>query len=231
MSESWLLLETSGRTGQVGLARGGAVVQSRHLDATRRHARDLAAVVGEVLAAEGLKPSDVTGVMVGIGPGSYTGLRVGVMSAKAFAYATGCRLIAVPTFAAIARQAPSEAQQVWVIADALQGQIYLQRFTRSHESGQLAPADELRIDSADGVLPAAGAEVWLTGPGVKVYADRVPPHCRLVPEADREPTVESLFRAGLELAPVSRAELFALEPLYLRGSSAEEKAKQNGPRG
>src|SRR5689334_11054323 len=125
MSESWLLLETSGRTGQVGLARGGAVAQSRHLDATRRHARDLAAVVGELLAAEGLKPASVTGVMVGIGPGSYTGLRVGIMSAKAFAYATGCRLVAVPTFAAVARQAPVEAQEVWVIADALQDQIYL----------------------------------------------------------------------------------------------------------
>ena len=231
MSESWLLLETSGRTGQVGLARGGAVVQNRCLDATRRHARDLAAVAGELLAAEGLKPADLTGVMAGIGPGSYTGLRVGVMSAKAFAYATGCRLVAVPTFAAIARQAPPEAQLVWVIADALQGQIYLQRLTRSPESGQLAPDNELRIDRADDVLPTAGAEVRLTGPGVKVYADRIPPHCRLVPEADREPTVESLFRAGIDLAPVSREELFALEPLYLRGSSAEEKAKRDGPRG
>ena len=168
--------------------------------------------------------------MVGIGPGSYTGLRVGVMSAKAFAYATGCRLVAVPTFAAIALQAPPEAQLVWVVADALQGQVYLQQFTRSPGSGQLAPADELRIDRADAVLPAAGAEVWLTGPGLKVYADRIPPHSRLVPEADREPTVESLFRAGLDLAPVSRQELFAVEPLYLRGSSAEEKAKREGPR-
>lgn len=231
MSEHWLLIETSGRTGQVGLARGGAVVQTRHLDATRRHARDLAAVVGELLAAEGLKPGDVTGMMAGIGPGSYTGLRVGVMSAKALAYATGCRLIAVPTFAAIARLAPPEAREVWVTADALQGQVYLQRFTRHPQSGQLVSAGELRIDRADDVLPAAGAGVWLTGPGVKVYADRVPPHCRLVAEADREPTAESLFRAGLELAPASRAGLFALEPLYLRGSSAEEKVKREGPRG
>jgi tRNA threonylcarbamoyladenosine biosynthesis protein TsaB len=226
MSESWLLIETSGRVGKLGLARGGAVARAAELDATRRHARDLAATVGALLEAEALRPADVTGVMVSVGPGSYTGLRVGVMSAKAFAYATGCRLVAIPTFAAIVLQAPAAARHVWVIADALQGQIYLQRFTRSAESEPWAAADELRIDRAGECLNGVGADVWVTGPGVNVYADRLPQGCRVIPEADREPRVESLFRAGRGIAPLSRAELFALEPLYLRGSSAEEKAKE-----
>src|SRR5689334_18531380 len=101
MSEVWLILETSGRSARIGLARGGAVVRSASLDETRRHARDLAATVDSLLKAESLHPKDLTGVMVGRGPGSYTGLRVGLTSAKALAYATGCKLIAVDTFAAI----------------------------------------------------------------------------------------------------------------------------------
>jgi tRNA threonylcarbamoyladenosine biosynthesis protein TsaB len=224
--ENWLILETAGRVGKVGLARGGAVVRSANLDDSRRHARDLAATVDATLKAEGLSPAAVTGVMVGRGPGSYTGLRVGIISAKALAYATGCKLVAVDTFAAIAEQAPPEAQKLWVIADALQGQIYLLRFARSAEGW--VPGDELRIEAAEDSLSRAAAGTWVTGPGVKLYAERIPKDCPLVPEVDREPRVESVFAVGAKLTPLTREEMFALEPLYLRGSSAEEKAKREG---
>jgi len=223
MAETWLILETSGRGAKIGLARDGAVVQSVTLDDTRRHARDLAATVERFLKAESLVPRDLTGVMVGRGPGSYTGLRVGVISAKALVFATGCKLIAVDTFAAIAEQAPAEAEKLWVTADALQGHIYLQRFTRSHSGWQAA--DELRIERAEDCLNVAAAGTWVTGPGVKVFANRIPPDCPMVSEADREPRVESLLGVGLRGKPLTREEMFGLEPLYLRGSSAEEKAK------
>jgi tRNA threonylcarbamoyladenosine biosynthesis protein TsaB len=230
MSENWLLIETSGRVGKVGLARGGAVARAADLDASRRHARDLAATVDAILKAEGLRPADLTGVAVGIGPGSYTGLRVGLISAKALAYALGCRLVPVPTFAAIAERAPAEAGHLWVIADALQGQLYLQRFARD-SVGRWQPTDELRIDRAEDCLPRIAPGTWVSGPGVKAYADRIPPANPVVPEPDREPSVESLLRAVQGVAPVSRDKLFHLEPLYLRGSSAEEKAKQQAPPG
>ena len=64
-----------------------------------------------------------------------------------------------------------------------------------------------------------------------MYTDRIPQDILLVPEADREPSVVGLFAAGQGVRPVSREELFALEPLYLRGSSAEEKAKKEKPPG
>lgn len=226
MSEAWLVLETSTRVGKVGLARGGAVVRAVSLDDTRRHARDLAATVAELLKGEGLAPAELTGVVVGRGPGSYTGLRVGLVSAKALAYATGCKLVAVDTFAAIARQAPAEAQKVWVIADALQGQIYLQRFERSAEDGRWTPSAGLLIARAEEWLNWVAPGTWVTGPGVKVYAaTNIPQSTPLVAEADREPRVDSVFAVGVNLTPLTREELFALEPLYLRGSSAEEKAK------
>lgn len=222
----WLILETSGRTGRVGLARDGAIVRVETLDDTRRHARDLAATAGQMLEAEAIRPQELAGVMVGRGPGSYTGLRVGIMSAKALAYAVGCRLVAVETFAAIAVQAPNAAERLWVIADALQGQVYCQSF------GQLAvggwsPTNELRIVRFDDWLSGLTPGVWISGPGLAVYGERIPTEIPRVAQTDREPRVESVFAAGRELPPLSLPEVFALEPLYLRGSSAEEKAKNS----
>ena len=223
MSQNWLILETSGRIGKIGVACAGAVVRSVSLDDNRRHARDLAATVETLLKAESLAPTDLTGVMVGRGPGSYTGLRVGLMSAKALAYAVGCELRAVDTFAAIAEQAPAEARSVWVIADALQNQVYAKQFTRN--AGEWGAANELRIVPVEEWRDSAVSGMWISGPGVKVYVDRIPQTCLIVPESDREARVESVFAVGRRLASLSRAEMFALEPLYLRGSSAEEKAK------
>lgn len=227
MSEAWLILETSGRVGRVGLARGDSVVRAAALDDTRRHARDLALTVEQLLRAESLAPRELAGVMVSRGPGSYTGLRVGLMSAKALAYAAGCRLIAVDTFAAIAQQLPSEPEQLWVIADALQNHIYLQRFARGADR-EWAAIDELQIVHVDQALKSALPGIFLTGPGVKAYAGRIPEGCPCAPEGDREPRIESVFTVGRKLSPLTREQMFALEPLYLRGSSAEEKAKAEG---
>ena len=91
MNGTWLLIETSGRTGRVGLARGTDIVQNRTLDETRRMARDLAPAIGEMLQAEGLEPKMISSVMVSIGPGSYTGLRVGASYALGLGRAWGNR--------------------------------------------------------------------------------------------------------------------------------------------
>src|SRR5205823_13861207 len=100
----WLMVEPSGRAGLVALAEGMVLRGVRPLDEARRHARDLAPAVRQLLDAAGWQPRDLQGVIVSRGPGSYTGLRVGLMSAKTLAYATGCALLAVDTFTAIALQ-------------------------------------------------------------------------------------------------------------------------------
>lgn len=220
MGEPWLLLETSGRGGRVGVAVGGAVVQRADLDPARRHNRDLAPTATTLLNRAGVGFRDLHGVMVSVGPGSYTGLRVGIMSAKAVAYATGCRLVAVPTFPVIAEQL-AEADDLLVIADALQGQMYAQRFQRP-------AAGELGIRPAADVLPTLPDGSWVSGPGVETFAGLIPTGVHTAPPDVRVPGLDALLRVGLRLAPLSREEMFALEPLYLRGSSAEEKAKQAG---
>lgn len=225
MNENWLILETSGRVARVGLARANAIVRSAELDSGRRHARELIPTIDAMLRAESLRPTDLTGVIASRGPGSYTGLRVGLATAKSLAYAIGCQLRTVDTSAAIAEQAPAEANQLWVITDALQNQIYLQRFSRG-EDGMWCPAAEISVEVVEEWLPWAVESTWISGPGLSVYEHRVPAECPRVPEADREARVESVFAVGLRLPPLTKEELFTLEPLYLRGSSAEEKAKK-----
>src|SRR5947209_2072097 len=104
-----LLIETSGRRGQVGAASGRDLIAHRELDPARTHARDLAPAVKSVLTAAGWTARDLTAVFVSVGPGSYTGLRVGVMAAKALAYAVKCDFLAVETFAVIAARCPPSA--------------------------------------------------------------------------------------------------------------------------
>lgn len=96
-------IETSGRAGTIALVEGGTVVAERSLTASgRRHARTLVPELGELLRKTGHTPTEVDVVAVSIGPGSFTGLRVGVVCAKTFAYATGCRIIGIDTFLAVA---------------------------------------------------------------------------------------------------------------------------------
>src|SRR5262249_4022349 len=123
----WLVLETSGKVGQVALAVDQIIRARCRLEVARRHARDLAPAVSELLAEQGWNPRDLTGVIVSRGPGSYTGLRVGIMSAKTMAYATGCVLVGVETFEAIASQAPEAVTSLEVIADAQQDKVYIQQ--------------------------------------------------------------------------------------------------------
>jgi tRNA threonylcarbamoyladenosine biosynthesis protein TsaB len=224
MSEAWLILETSGRGGRVGLALGGAVVRTAELDPARRHNRDLAPALSGMLDAEGIAAKALHGVMVSVGPGSFTGLRVGVMSAKALAYATGCRLVAVPTFAAMAEQCPPEVSAVDAIADGLQGTVFAQRFRRDSDGWQ--SASELTIEPVATWAARLSAGAWVTGPGVDLHDAAIPSTVNRV--EDRVLRVESVFRVGSKLPPLDRDEMLRLEPLYLRLSSAEEKAMRDG---
>lgn len=218
-----LILETSGRAGLVALAEGPRILGSRRLDEARRHARDLTPAVAALLQAQGWRPRDVQVVLVSIGPGSYTGLRVGIMAAKVYAYATGATLIGVDTFQAIAGQADAAADPVDVLADAQQDLVYVQRFTRDSATGAAVPAGPLAIRPVADWLAERGDRAWVTGPGLRRIAERIPGGARIVDAARWDPTPEGLLAVGLaRYGRGERDDPWKLEPLYLRPSSAEE---------
>jgi tRNA threonylcarbamoyladenosine biosynthesis protein TsaB len=216
-----LIIETSGRIGRVALAEEGRVLAAGVLDEGRRHARDLAPCVRDLLQERNWRPADVEAVLVSRGPGSYTGLRVGIMSAKAFAYATGCKLLGVDTFAAIALQS-EPALHVEVIADAQQGRVYCQRFRLA--GGLPAVVRPLKI------APVHDWLTWLrpgdvaTGPALSLHLGVIPEGVAAAAAGCWNPLPESLLRLGLHrLAGGEADDPWKLEPLYHRPSSAEEK--------
>jgi tRNA threonylcarbamoyladenosine biosynthesis protein TsaB len=219
-----LILETSGRVGQVAVAQGDALRGVRPLDEARRHARDLAPAVRDLLEAQGWTPQDLDAVIVSRGPGSYTGLRVGIMSAKTLAYATGCALLAVDTFAAVAAQCPAEALCVDIVADAQQDKVYVERFARPAANLPFRSATPLCIRPFSEWLALLAPPIWASGPGLRIRDGRFPEGVRVAPPSCWDPQPESLLQLGLaRYRNGERDDFWALEPLYLRPSSAEEQ--------
>jgi tRNA threonylcarbamoyladenosine biosynthesis protein TsaB len=219
-----LILETSCRVGQVALAQGPTLLGTRQLDEARRHARDLAPAVQELLAAQGWAAQTLNGVIVSRGPGSYTGLRVGIISAKTLAYATGCALIAVDTFAAIAAQALPEVKRLDVLADAQQGKVYVQRFERTVVGAAWQPFAPLGIETVPDWLATVSPGVWASGPGLRNLTGALPPEVRVLPPSCWDPQPASLLQLGLARFLRGEADdVWTLEPIYLRPSAAEEQ--------
>jgi tRNA threonylcarbamoyladenosine biosynthesis protein TsaB len=227
MKAKLLLLETSDAIGQVGLSLGQSLVATQSLDAGRRHNRDVAPTVCELLQRVGWHIRDLDAVIVSRGPGSYTGLRVGIMSAKTLAYALGCKIIAVDTFACLAWQAPVKASPLDVIADAQQNRIYVQSFQWFSGKGCWLPTSPLAIKSFDSWLVDRPNEGWLTGPGLRVYASKLSQGHRILRDEPWQPQLTALLDLGLERFDAEAwSDPWTLEPLYLRGSAAEEKWRQ-----
>jgi tRNA threonylcarbamoyl adenosine modification protein YeaZ len=112
-----LVVETSGRCGQIGLARNGVWLEQCQLDGDRRHARDLSSAIRELLRRHGVEPRAVQGVIVARGPGSFTGLRVGLATAMTLAYAASARIVGIGSFAGLAEQADVPEGRIAVVGD------------------------------------------------------------------------------------------------------------------
>jgi len=213
--------------GSVAVLRGDEVVGERTIgESGRRHARTLIRELDELLKSLAIAPRGVEHVAVSIGPGSFTGLRVGIVAAKTWGFVTGARLTAVGTFDAVAAALPVDAGAAWVIDDALRGEVFVQKF--QHEQGRWRPVDEPRI---------AGLDVWLneTSPGDVVAgpaASKWPEDlaaAKLVaaPLDLHRPSAALVARCGLAKARAGEfTDPFTLSPLYIRRSAAEEKLDQ-----
>ncbi len=217
-----LAIETSGKAGSIALHNAGVALQHLELSATgRRHARTLIPEINHLLKSYNFTPSDVNLVAVSIGPGSFTGLRVGIVCAKTFAYAVGCNIIGVDTFLAIAAASPKNVNEVWVIEDALRGDLFAGKYVRHDQTWTCAI--NAKLIALEAWLPQVG-ETLVTGPGVTKHKDLLT-NAYLSDEQLRDPQAtwiahvgEQLFNSGQKDDP------WTLMPHYMRRSAAEEQA-------
>ncbi len=206
-----LVLDTATDVCAVALVRDGEPVASRWTDVPRAHAARLAPMVAEVLAEAGLAPSDLDAVAVSAGPGSFTGLRIGLSMAKGLCLATGARLALVPTLDAFVdamRDGDDMAARVLAVLPSRRGEVYVGGDGRAPAAVAVADlADALSGASVALVGPAAPAALAaLDGTGVAATVAEVTP----------ERVLAALARLAARRLVDGADDVGAAEPLYVQ---------------
>lgn len=212
-----LAVETSTLAGGVALLDDERVVGEYLLDVRVTHSERLMPAIDRLLGDAGWTVTTVQGLAVAVGPGSFTGLRIGLSAVKGLAWALGIPVAAVPTLDAMAASLPFAGLPVCPVLDARKGEVYCSLY-RWDGVGMRREWDYL-------ALPPGSLGERLTEPTVLLGdgAAQVPSRLgRLAPPHRRLPSAAAVgvlgldrFRAG---DTVSAAEL---SPFYLRPSEAE----------
>jgi tRNA threonylcarbamoyl adenosine modification protein YeaZ len=186
----------------VALHDGDHVVATYSSSEAMRHGEMLAPGIAAVLAEGGADSRDVTAVAVGVGPGPYTGLRVGLVTARTMAHALGIPVYGVCTLDVLAAEAQDAGLTDFVVAtDARRKEVYLASYDAAG-----------RVDGPVVVRPAeAATERTVVGRGALLYPDAFPHSA-----APEHPSAAVLC----EVVVAERFELLDPEPLYLRRPDA-----------
>jgi tRNA threonylcarbamoyladenosine biosynthesis protein TsaB len=186
-----------------------------------RHAQRLLSMCAQLLAGAGLGWRDVGRIGVGVGPGTFTGLRIGVATGRALAQATGAELIGVSTLAALAAgaRAATPGQAVLAVLDARRGEAFAASWDSAGEP--LSPPAAVAPEALTGLADQAHAPWLAAGDGAIRFRDRLEPALVSVPEdGSRVHLVDAAALCELAAAgdPVDRERLV---PDYLRRPDAE----------
>jgi tRNA threonylcarbamoyladenosine biosynthesis protein TsaB len=216
-----LAIETSTLAGGVALLDDDRVVGEYLLDVRVTHSERIMAAIDRVLTDAGVGIDEIDALAVAIGPGSFTGLRIGLGTVKGLALGRDLAVAAVPTLDAMAAGLPFAAMPVCPVVDARRDEVYACRY-RWDGSAMRREWDYLALPPAE-LAARLDEPVILVGDAVRSI---VSPFARIAPVAQRLPSPACVGQLGLErLARGQRADVAALAPLYLRPSQAELKRR------
>lgn len=143
-----LSIETATRAGSVAVSRRQSLVSFRTGDASRSHSTDLLEHIASALAEAGHTLQDVDVFAVALGPGSFTGLRIGVATAKAFASTLERPVVGVPTLDAVALSAGPSTHTL-ALLPAGRGEVFAQSFRVERDTEVLALDEPSHVAPAD----------------------------------------------------------------------------------
>jgi tRNA threonylcarbamoyladenosine biosynthesis protein TsaB len=225
-----LAIETSGDAGSVAAISDEQVLASADLDRDVRSGVSLAPAISTVLRTSEWQPRDVQLVAVTTGPGSFTGLRVGVTTARLFAYAVGAEVLGINTLEVIAEQAPAEIASVWTVVDAQRQQIFAGMFRGGRHANRQWDGQTLLLNNEEWLSRLTG-EMAVTGPGLAQLAQKIPREVTII---DRDLWIPKAATVGRLAQQKHRSgmrdNLWTLTPQYYRLSAAEEKRSANSPK-
>jgi tRNA threonylcarbamoyladenosine biosynthesis protein TsaB len=219
-----LALETSGFSGGAAVwETTSGVPYEVPCAAGQRSAQGLAVAIRSALQHVDWKGTDVEAVAVTAGPGSFTGLRIGVTTAKTFAYAARTDLIAVDTLDVLARQATLNGAVLHTVLDAHRNELFAASFARSASGDWDRMATTHLASIADWLAALRPGDV-VTGPVVDKLLPRLPSGVVAVTVEQREPRAATVALLAAELHAAGRRDsLWELVPWYGRLAAAEEK--------
>jgi tRNA threonylcarbamoyladenosine biosynthesis protein TsaB len=239
----YLALETSGPLGSVALARGREVIARTFLLRAQEQARRILPAIQEVLRAGGLEADALSGMVVGAGPGSFTGLRIAGATAKGMAHALGVPVWSLSSLAAAAlsgrvlprdvelegwrRDAAQEGDDAahYVLFDARGERVYAACYELGREGrlGTLVGPEATSIGRILAGRVPAGAV--FCGDGAVRHAERIrDAGHRVVGAPSGVPTADALVRLLADGHPSQPADGSGWEPEYLKASSAERES-------
>lgn len=222
-----LALDTATLVSSVALATDDRLIAELTLQTRKTHSERLMPHIAELLRMSDLTKDQIKAVAVSIGPGSFTGLRIGLATAKALAYAWNVPLVGVPTLAALAYCCPLPGLVLSPLLDAQKGNMYnaLYRW----EQGVLKEITPARVIAAEECLAELATRpepVVLLGEGAQQYRDKAeaiggslmiaPPHIIITRAGSVALLAQEMLRQGV------RHDVMKLKPYYIRRSEAEE---------
>jgi tRNA threonylcarbamoyl adenosine modification protein YeaZ len=214
-----LALEGSTRVASVAAGFHGRTLSS-DLDGERVHQSDLLPAIDALVTELGAKPRDLAAVVVGTGPGSYTGLRVAIATALGLARASGARLLGVPSGEAACFGACGDGNELALLLDARSGELYFGRWRRVGREVE-------QVEAARVARPADVPDLRLDGAIVLTdVPTQLAPHQIANVRADARPHARALLELGTSrLARGIETPADRLEPLYLRAFVATERKR------
>jgi tRNA threonylcarbamoyladenosine biosynthesis protein TsaB len=233
-----LAVDTSTRTGGVAVLKDDTVVAALQVTTDKTHARRLMSAIDSVLRMAELDLKDCQAFAVTVGPGSFTGLRIGVSAVKGLAFATGMPVTGVSSLEVLASQFPWFPHVICPILDARKDQVYTALYQRRPDGrlGRLAKA--CAVDPKEWLLQITSPCLFV-GDGSAVYRaliqDMVGPLARFAPPYLNALRASVVAHIGLEqIKRGDTCDVALLAPDYIRKSDAEiklETGQLNIPQG
>lgn len=227
MSGVWLAIDTATDVASVAIGRPPAVESGAHVRGPRRHAAEIVRLIDFALSRVALEPKDLDGIVLGDGPGSFTGLRIGWAAAKGLAQEAGLELRTVPSLMAVAAAAAAQLGSVPVAVwfDALRGQVHAALYVFHPDRVETVMAPTLGVPS-ELTSSAVARPAVVAGDGAVRYADEATRWAGVAPiPLDALPPTGPMLLSLLAREGASRAvaDLMTAEPVYGRPAEAQAR--------